>query len=56
MKYYYYPFGSLVPNRHGSSKPNGYRYGFNGKEDDQIKGEGNSYDFGARIYDPRIGR
>ncbi|OWP73980.1 RHS repeat domain-containing protein, partial [Flavobacterium oreochromis] len=53
----YYPFGSLVPNRHGSSKPNGYRYGFNGKEDDwQIKGEGNSYDFGARFYDSRIGR
>ncbi|MFK7115679.1 RHS repeat-associated core domain-containing protein [Flavobacterium oreochromis] len=53
----YYPFGSLVPNRHGSSKPNSYRYGFNGKEDDwQIKGEGNSYDFGARFYDSRIGR
>jgi RHS repeat-associated protein len=35
----------------------GYRYGFNGKEkDDEIKGSGNSYDFGARMYDPRIGR
>jgi RHS repeat-associated protein len=45
----------LVPNRHGSS--DSYRYGFNGKEkDDEIKGEGNSIDFGARIYDPRIGR
>jgi RHS repeat-associated protein len=34
-----------------------YKYGFNGKEkDDELKGEGNSYDFGARIYDPRIGR
>ena len=35
-----------------------YRYGFNGKEqDDEIKGsEGASYDFGARMYDPRIGR
>lgn len=34
-----------------------YRYGFNGKEkDDELKGQGNSYDFGARIYDPRIGR
>jgi RHS repeat-associated protein len=34
-----------------------YRYGFNGKENDKdIKGDGNSYDFGARIYDPRLGR
>lgn len=32
-------------------------YGFNGKEmDNEVKGNGNSYDFGARIYDPRIGR
>lgn len=45
----------LIPNRHNSS--NSYRYGFNGKEkDDELKGEGNSYDFGARIYDSRIGR
>jgi RHS repeat-associated protein len=45
----------LVPNRHGSSTA--YRYGFNGKEkDDELKGEGNSYDFGARMLDPRIGR
>jgi RHS repeat-associated protein len=29
----------------------------NGKEkDDEIKGGGNSYDFGAREYDPRLGR
>ena len=34
-----------------------YRYGYNGKEkDDEIKGEANSLDFGARIYDPRVGR
>lgn len=33
-----------------------YRYGFNGKENDnELKGIGNSLDFGARIYDPRIG-
>jgi RHS repeat-associated protein len=51
----YYPFGQLVPNRHGSS--DAYRYGFNGMEkDDELKGEGNSYDFGARMLDPRIGR
>lgn len=36
---------------------NGYRYGFNGKEkDDEVKGNGNSYDFDARIYDARLGR
>jgi RHS repeat-associated protein len=34
-----------------------YRYGFNGMErDDEVKGSGNSYDFGARIYDSRLGR
>ncbi|MFY0256017.1 RHS repeat-associated core domain-containing protein [Chitinophaga sp. 30R24] len=33
-----------------------YRYGFNGKENDnEVKGEGNELDFGARIYDPRVG-
>ena len=26
------------------------------ESDDEVKGEGNSYDFGARIYDPRVGR
>lgn len=36
---------------------NDYRYAFNGMEhDDEIKGENNSYDFGARLYDPRLGR
>jgi len=34
-----------------------YRYGFNGKEnDDDIKGEGNQQDYGMRINDPRLGR
>jgi RHS repeat-associated protein len=32
-------------------------YGFNGQEkDDGVKGEGNSYDFGERMYDNRLGR
>lgn len=36
---------------------NPYRYGFNGKEkDDELKGQGNSLDYGARINDPRLGR
>ena len=34
-----------------------YQFAFNGMEaDDEVKGEGNGYDFGARIYDPRLGR
>jgi RHS repeat-associated protein len=34
-----------------------YRYGFNGQEkDNEVKGVGNSLDFGARIYDSRLGR
>lgn len=34
-----------------------YRYGFQRQEkDDEVKGKGNSYDFGARMYDPRVGR
>ena len=34
-----------------------YRFGFNGQEkDDEVKGNGNSLDYGARIYDPRIAR
>jgi len=34
-----------------------YWYGFNGKEkENEIAGQGNDYDFGARIYDSRMGR
>ena len=51
----YYPFGMAMPGREFSSTD--YRYGFNGKENDnEVKGNGNSLDFGARIYDPRLGR
>ncbi|MCC7454287.1 MAG: RHS repeat-associated core domain-containing protein, partial [Crocinitomix sp.] len=51
----YYPYGSLLPGRHGSSAE--YRYGFQGMEaDDEVKGEGNSYTTEFRQYDPRIGR
>jgi hypothetical protein len=35
---------------------NPYRYGFNGKEkDNEVSGNGNSQDYGLRIYDPRLG-
>jgi RHS repeat-associated protein len=51
----YYPFGVLLPNRHEDAGE--YRYGFNGKEkDDEVSGEGNSYDYGFRIYNPRLGK
>ena len=34
-----------------------YRFGFNGMEkDNELNGTSNSYDFGARIYDGRLGR
>ncbi|ARN71478.1 hypothetical protein BST91_07425 [Nonlabens tegetincola] len=47
----------LLPNRHGSVDSDRYRYSFQGQErDDEVKGEGNSYDFGARMYDPRLMR
>jgi RHS repeat-associated protein len=51
----FYPFGMVMPERSFSTQA--YRYGFNGHErDDEVKGSGNSLDFGARIYDPRLGR
>ncbi|MEB3801657.1 hypothetical protein INQ45_11510 [Flavobacterium columnare] len=51
----YYPFGSLIPNRYGSSSS--YRYGFQGQEkDDELKGEGNSLNYTFRMHDPRVGR
>ncbi len=44
-----------MPGRIYSS--NTYRYGFNGMEkDNEIKEDGNSLDFGARIFDNRLGR
>lgn len=46
-----------MPGRNGTASGDEYRYGFNGMEkDDEVKGAGNSLDFGARIYDSRLGR
>ena len=39
------------------SAGNSYRYGFNGKENDnEVKGQGLQLDYGFRVYDPRIGK
>ncbi len=44
-----------MPNR--GYQGSGYRYGFNGKENDgEVSGNGNQYDYGFRIYNPRLGR
>jgi RHS repeat-associated protein len=52
----YYPFGSLMPGRHGSVGDS-YRYGFQNQEGDpEVKGEGNSVNYSFRMHDPRLGR
>lgn len=52
----YSPYGTLLDLRHGNEGDD-YRYGFQGQEsDNEVKGEGNSYDYGARMYDSRIGK
>ncbi len=52
-----YFFGMLMPGRHDEISGRTYAYGFNGMErDEEVKGAGNSYDFGARMQDPRLGR
>jgi len=45
-----------MPNRGYTASAN-YRYGFNGKENDnEVKGTANEQDYGMRVYDPRLGR
>jgi RHS repeat-associated protein len=53
----YQSFGMPMPGADRAYQSQKYRYGFNGQEkDDEVKGNGSSYDFGNRIYDPRLGR
>ena len=42
----------------GRTESAGYRYGFNGKEQDSpgMGGGGNTYDYGFRIYNPKIAK
>ena len=52
-------FASTLQNQKSPSKKcaNAYTFGFNGMENEyEISGNDNSLDFGARIYDPCIGR
>jgi len=43
-----------MPGRSGGED---YRHGFNGKEQDpEVSGTGNQYDYGFRIYNPRLGK
>jgi RHS repeat-associated protein len=50
----YYPYGMVMPKRHGNAD---YRYGFQGQElDDEVKGNGNSVNYKYRMHDPRVGR
>jgi len=49
-------FGMMIKSREFVGF-DGYRMGFNGKEfDAEISGDGNNLDFGARVYDSRLGR
>ncbi len=52
----FYSFGMLMPGRNLNAGD--YRFGFNGQEKlDEITGvTGSHLDFGARIYDSRVGR
>ena len=52
------PFGSpLIGRTYQAETLVKYRYSFNGKEkDNETYGDGNELDFGARVYDGRLGR
>ena len=51
----YYPGGMDMPGLSYSISNTNYRYGFNGKEKDNRDGVV-QYDYGFRIYDPRLVR
>ena len=50
----YYPFGLSIAGRNKSE--NEYRFGFNGKENDESWGDGVVQDYGFRVYSPNISR
>lgn len=53
----YYPFGFKMESRSWAATGLDYKFAFNGKEQDsEVSGSGNSYDYGFRIYNPRLGK
>jgi len=51
----YYPFGLAMKGR--SMSEDGYRFGFNGKENDRDFGNGQLIqDYGFRVYNPVLGK
>ncbi|MCE9539606.1 MAG: hypothetical protein K8R85_10350, partial [Bacteroidetes bacterium] len=49
--------GSMFAFCKEGSNGDRYRFGFNGKENDnEVKGQGNQQDYGMRFYDNRLGR
>jgi RHS repeat-associated protein len=54
----YYPFGMIEPGRsYQLSGDSSYRFAFNGKEKtNEMYGSADAYDYGMRMYDPRLGR
>jgi RHS repeat-associated protein len=48
-------YTSIYKDLHLANSP--YSFGFNGKEKtDEVSGVGNDYDYGFRIYNPRLGK
>ena len=53
----YFTFGMMLPGRNDQGSGAMYRYQFNGKEQDpETYGNGNVYDYGFRVYNPRLGK
>jgi RHS repeat-associated protein len=53
----YSPFGAPLAGRSFTAANVKYAMGFNGKmKDDEAYGDGNCYDYGFRIYNPRLGK
>ena len=52
---HYYPFGMPITDRHSAINPDLQPFKYNGKELDMMHGL-NTYDYGARQYEPTLGR